>query len=51
MNDYAMLRYVGHPYVMGNARYAVKQIAEKVVGTNVEHAVQTEMRRILEELG
>jgi hydroxymethylpyrimidine pyrophosphatase-like HAD family hydrolase len=36
---------------MGNARYAVKQIAEKVVGTNVEHAVQTEMRRILEGLG
>ena len=51
MNDYAMLRYVGHPYVMGNARYAVKQIAEKVVGTNVEHGVQAEMRRILEELG
>ena len=50
MNDYAMLRYVGHPYVMGNARYAVKQIAEKVVGTNAEHAVQAEMRRILEEL-
>ncbi|MCI7438762.1 MAG: HAD-IIB family hydrolase, partial [Coriobacteriaceae bacterium] len=51
MNDYAMLRYVGHPYVMGNARYAVKQIAERVVGTNVEHGVQREMRRILEELG
>ncbi len=51
IDDYAMLRYVGHPYVMGNARYAVKQIAERVVGTNVEHAVQKEMRRILEELG
>ena len=51
MNDYAMLRYVGHPYVMGNARYAVKQIAEKVVGTNVEHGVQNEMRAILEGLG
>lgn len=50
MNDYAMLRYVGHPYVMGNARYAVKQIAEKVVGTNVEHAVQKEMRAILKGL-
>jgi hydroxymethylpyrimidine pyrophosphatase-like HAD family hydrolase len=36
---------------MGNARYAVKQIAEKVIGTNVEHAVQREMRAILEGLG
>jgi Cof subfamily protein (haloacid dehalogenase superfamily) len=50
MNDYAILRYVGHPYVMGNARYAVKQIAEKVIGTNSVHAVQCELRRILDEL-
>ena len=50
MNDYAMLRYVGHPYVMGNARYAVKQVAQRVIGTNAEHAVQGELRRLLAEL-
>lgn len=50
MNDYAMLRFVGHPYVMGNARYAVKQVAQRVIGTNAEHAVQNELRKILEEL-
>lgn len=50
MNDYSILRYVGHPYVMGNARFALKQVAENVIGTNVEHAVQNEMRRILDEL-
>ena len=50
MNDYAMLRFVGHPYVMGNARPALKQIACRVVGTNEEHAVQREMRRLLEDL-
>ncbi|HBO61604.1 MAG TPA: Cof-type HAD-IIB family hydrolase [Olsenella sp.] len=47
MNDYAMLRYVGHPYVMANARYAVKQVAQRVIGTNSEHAVQAAMREIL----
>ncbi|QUC02934.1 Cof-type HAD-IIB family hydrolase [Atopobium sp. oral taxon 416] len=47
MNDYAMLRYVGHPLVMGNALYAVQQIAERVIGTNKEYAVQQEIRKIL----
>ncbi|MGI6229878.1 MAG: HAD family hydrolase [Tractidigestivibacter sp.] len=51
MNDYSILRFVGHPYVMGNARYALKQIAENVIGTNEEHAVQQEMRRILADQG
>ena len=51
MNDYAMLRYVGHPCVMDNARYAVKQIAQRVVGTNREHGVQRVMRELLNELG
>lgn len=48
MNDYAMLRYVGHPYVMGNARNALKRVAEKVLGTNYEQAVQAELRVLLE---
>lgn len=48
MNDYAMLRYVGHPYVMGNARNALKHVAEKVLGTNREQAVQAELRVLLE---
>lgn len=50
MNDYAMLRYVGHPYVMENARYAVRQIGQRVIGRNSDHAVQSVMREILEEL-
>ena len=50
MNDYAMLRYVGHPYVMENARYAVKQVGQRVIGRNSEHAVQHVMREILEGL-
>lgn len=48
MNDYAMLRYVGHPYVMGNARNALKHVAEKALGTNREQAVQAELRVLLE---
>ena len=51
MNDYAMLRYVGHPIVMESARYAVKQVAQRVVGTNAQHSVQAAMRELLEELG
>ena len=50
MNDYAMLRYVGHPYVMENARYAVRQIGQRVIGRNTEHAVQATMRESLESL-
>lgn len=50
MNDYAMLRFVGHPYVMENARYAVRQIGQRVIGRNSDHAVQKTMREILESL-
>lgn len=50
MNDYAMLRFVGHPYVMANARYAVKQVAQHVIGSNAEHAVQATLRELLETL-
>lgn len=49
MNDYEILRFVGHSCAMGNGRYAVKQVAKRVIGTNVDHAVQAEMRRVLEE--
>ncbi len=49
MNDYEILRMVGHPIAMGNGRYAVKQIAERVIGKNTEQAVQAEMRRIIDE--
>lgn len=50
MNDYAMLRYVGHPYVMSNARYAVQQIAQRVIGSHEDHAVQTTLRELLDSL-
>ena len=49
MNDYEILRMVGESRAMGNARYAIKQIAKKTIGTNVEHSVQQAMRDILEE--
>ncbi len=51
MNDYQILRHVGHPVVMANARYAVRQTAgARIAGTNAEHAVQAIMREVLEGL-
>lgn len=50
MNDYEILSFVGHSRAMGNARYAIKQIAERVILTNVEQGVQKEMRSLLESL-
>ncbi len=49
MNDYEILRMVGESRAMGNARYAIKQIAKETIGTNKEHAVQKAMRDILNE--
>ncbi len=51
MNDYEILRMAGTSVAMGNARYAIKQIADKVIGANVDHGVQDELRRVLEGLG
>ncbi len=51
MNDYEILRMVGTSVAMGNARSAVKQIATKVIGTNVEHGMQRELRALLGMLG
>ena len=50
MNDYEILRMVGMPIAMENGRSAIKQIARKVIGPNIEHSVQKELRRMLEEL-
>ena len=50
MNDYELMRLVGHPIAMANARYAVAQICERSIGSNAEHAAQKEMRRILDEV-
>lgn len=50
MNDYEILRMVGHPRAMGNGRYAIKQVAGKVIGTNAENAVQIELAKLLETL-
>jgi hypothetical protein len=47
MNDYEILSYVGDSYAMGNGRYAIKRVAKHVIGTNAEHAVQKEMKRLL----
>lgn len=51
MNDYHILRTVGHPMVMSNARYAVRQTpGARIIGSNAEHAVQKTMREVLESL-
>jgi Cof subfamily protein (haloacid dehalogenase superfamily) len=48
MNDYDMLRSAGESCAVANARPAIRQIATRTIGTNAEHAVQKEMRRIAE---
>ena len=45
------LTSVGHPVAMGNGRYAVKQVAERVIGMNAEHAVQAELASLIESAG
>lgn len=50
MNDYEILRMAGTSIAMGNARSAIKQIATKAIGTNAEHGVQTELRKVLDSL-
>lgn len=50
MNDYEILRMVGQSRAMANGRYAVRQIAQKVIGTNAEHAVLREIRSVLDAL-
>lgn len=48
MNDYEILRMVGHSCAMGNGRWAVKQISKRIIGKNTEQAVQAELRAVLE---
>ncbi len=48
MNDYEILRMVGTSVAMGNGRSAIKEIATKTIGTNVDHAVQRELARFLD---
>ena len=49
MNDYEMMRFAGHSYAMENGVYLIKQLATDHLGTNVEHSVQREMARLLDE--
>lgn len=51
MNDYHILRHVGYPMVMANARYAVRQTpGARVIDSNAAHGVQQVMRELLESL-
>lgn len=50
MNDYEIIRFVGTGCAMTNGRPALRAVADRVIGSNVEHAVQSEMRRVLESL-
>lgn len=50
MNDYEIIRFVGTGCAMANGRPALRAVADRVIGSNIEHAVQSEMRRVLESL-
>ena len=50
MNDYEIIRLVGCGCAMANGRPALRAVADRVVGCNRDHAVQAELRRVLEEL-
>ena len=50
MNDYEIIRFVGTGCAMANGRPALRAVADRVIGSNVKHAVQSEMRRVLESL-
>lgn len=50
MNDYEIIRFVGTGCAMANGRPALRAVADRVIGSNVEHAVQSEIRRVLESL-
>ena len=50
MNDYEIIRFVGTGCAMANGRPALRAAADRLIGSNVEHAVQSEMRRVLESL-
>lgn len=50
MNDYEIIRFVGTGCAMANGRPALRAVADRVIGSNVEYAVQSEMRRVLESL-
>lgn len=50
MNDYEIIRFVGTGCAMANGRPALRAVADRVIGSNVEHAVQSEVRRVLESL-
>lgn len=50
MNDYEIIRFVGTGCAMANGRPALRAVADRVIGCNIEHAVQSEMRRVLEFL-
>lgn len=51
MNDYEILRMVGLGCAMENGRSAIKQIAHRVIGSNVQHSVQKELAALLSALG
>lgn len=50
MNDYEIIRLVGHGCAMANGRPALRAVADRVIGFNRDHAVQQELRRVLESL-
>lgn len=50
MNDFEVVRMVGCGCAMENGRPALRAVADRVVGCNRDHAVQAEMRKLLDSL-
>ena len=51
MNDEGMLRACGHPRAVANALPAIRALAEKIVPSNVEGGVLSELEILLSEPG
>lgn len=50
MNDYELIRFAGTGCAMGNGRPVLKAVADHVIGTNADHAVQRAMGEVLAAL-
>lgn len=50
INDYEMLKMAGIGNAMGNSCYVIKQIADKVIGSNSEYSVQKELAALLDAI-
>ena len=50
MNDQFLFDHAGHPTAVENAYDQIKELAERVIASNVDHGVQRDMRRMLDDI-